>query len=142
MWKKLVVALSGEICAGKTTLARNLEKQFAFQHFKTRDVLERRSKEENPDRLSLQELGEKLDRNTKGLWIVQELQSQGYSFAGNGLRHISIPNNSTRPSVGRKKPASIFIVVDFPAPLGPRKPNTSPAATEKLRLSTDTKKQN
>ena len=30
------------------------------------------------------------------------------------------------PSVGIMKPASIRIVVDLPAPLGPRKPTTSP----------------
>ena len=30
------------------------------------------------------------------------------------------------------KPVMMFIVVDLPAPFGPRKPTTSPASTEKL----------
>lgn len=33
----------------------------------------------------------------------------------------------------------IFMVVDFPAPLGPSSPNDSPGATSKLRPSTATK---
>src|SRR5258706_15859182 len=37
----------------------------------------------------------------------------------------------TRPRSGRASPTSIRIVVVFPAPLGPRKPKTSPAQTSK-----------
>src|SRR3546814_14403403 len=33
------------------------------------------------------------------------------------------------PAVGRRKPVIIFIVVDLPAPFGPRNPSTSPRAT-------------
>src|SRR5690606_36536362 len=40
------------------------------------------------------------------------------------------------PEVGARKPVSIFMVVDLPAPLGPRNPSTSPGATLKDRLST------
>ena len=42
-----------------------------------------------------------------------------------------------RPWAGRG-PSTIRIVVDFPAPLGPRKPVTSPCSTSKLRSSTAT----
>src|SRR5690606_10678960 len=34
-----------------------------------------------------------------------------------------------RPASGSRKPVSIFMVVDLPAPLGPRKPSTSPFST-------------
>src|SRR6185312_1654939 len=34
-----------------------------------------------------------------------------------------------RPAVGVRKPVTIFMVVDLPAPFGPRKPNTSPFPT-------------
>src|SRR5664280_2447255 len=37
-----------------------------------------------------------------------------------------------RPDVARYSPSNSRIVVDFPAPFGPRNPNTSPAATSKL----------
>lgn len=40
------------------------------------------------------------------------------------------------PEVGDKNPAIIFMVVDLPAPLGPRKPSTSPGLTLKLTRST------
>jgi hypothetical protein len=36
-----------------------------------------------------------------------------------------------RPEVGWARVQSILMVVDFPAPFGPRKANTSPWATEK-----------
>src|SRR5690606_7133121 len=35
------------------------------------------------------------------------------------------------PLVGRRKPVIIFMVVDLPAPLGPRKPSTSPRLTDR-----------
>lgn len=85
MRKKLIVALSGEICSGKTTLAENLCERFDFQQFKTRQILEKLSKKDNPDRLSLQELGDKLDKQTKGVWVVRELQQQGYPLHVDGL---------------------------------------------------------
>src|SRR3954462_8919102 len=42
----------------------------------------------------------------------------------------------TLPAVGGMKPVIMRIVVDFPAPLGPRKPSTSPRSTEKEIPST------
>src|SRR5216684_5963852 len=46
-------------------------------------------------------------------------------------RARSNPNTRTRPLSGRASPTSIRIVVVLPAPLGPRKPKTSPAASSK-----------
>src|SRR6266567_2461081 len=40
------------------------------------------------------------------------------------------------PEVGARKPVIIFIVVDLPAPFGPRKPNTSPRGTVNEMSST------
>src|SRR5438128_9117496 len=40
------------------------------------------------------------------------------------------------PPEGRSSPRSMRIVVVLPAPLGPRKPTTSPGATEKLTSRT------
>jgi hypothetical protein len=42
----------------------------------------------------------------------------------------------TPPAVGRSRPRIIRIVVDLPAPLGPRKPVTRPGSTVKLMPST------
>src|SRR3954452_21120420 len=45
---------------------------------------------------------------------------------------------SARPLVGRSRPRMMRIVVDLPAPLGPRKPVTTPGGTLKLSRSTAT----
>jgi hypothetical protein len=52
---------------------------------------------------------------------------------------MSWPQMRAVPAVGSMKPASMRMVVDLPAPLGPRKPTTSPLATEKLTSSTAVK---
>src|SRR5881392_3024580 len=45
----------------------------------------------------------------------------------------STPNKYAAPLVAFTNPSSTFIVVVFPAPFGPRKPNTSPACTLRFR---------
>ena len=44
----------------------------------------------------------------------------------------SKPATLAEPAVGRARVQSILMVVDFPAPLGPRKAKISPWATSKL----------
>src|SRR4030081_955214 len=53
-----------------------------------------------------------------------------------GCSTISNPPTVAEPSEGGIKPVSIRIVVDLPAPLGPRKPSTSPRSTENDTPST------
>src|SRR5690554_4577521 len=49
---------------------------------------------------------------------------------------MSKPWISAVPEVGARNPVIIFMVVDLPAPFGPRKPSTSPGATVRDRSST------
>src|ERR1043166_6760961 len=49
---------------------------------------------------------------------------------------MSQPPTVTVPSEGGMKPVIMRMVVDLPAPLGPRKPRTSPRATVKEILLT------
>src|ERR1035441_3330022 len=56
-----------------------------------------------------------------------------------GLRATSKPATGARPSVGLTSAPSIRIVLDFPAPFGPRTPNTSPLRIARLIRSTATK---
>src|SRR6266567_305947 len=49
---------------------------------------------------------------------------------------MSNPPTVTLPAVGGIKPVSIRMVVDLPAPLGPRNPSTSPRSTENETPST------
>src|ERR1700704_3401640 len=51
---------------------------------------------------------------------------------------MSWPQTIAVPAVGARNPVIIFIVVDLPAPFGPRNPNTSPAGTLNDTLSTAT----
>ena len=48
----------------------------------------------------------------------------------------SKPAMRAEPPSGSRKPDSIFMVVDLPAPLGPRKPSTSPGRTLREMPST------
>ena len=81
---KLIVLLSGRVCAGKTTLARNLSASFAekykLRHLKTFDFLKRLGSEIEQKRDAMQRFGERLDRRTGGAWVCQELlnEAQGY----------------------------------------------------------------
>src|SRR5437762_6522806 len=53
-----------------------------------------------------------------------------------GSCHTSIPATYAFPALGRIRPVSILIVVDFPAPFGPKKPKNSPRFTCRLTLFT------
>src|SRR5687768_14771161 len=58
--------------------------------------------------------------------------------AETGPRAMSTSPTITRPAVGRRKPVIIRMVVVLPAPLGPRRPSTSPGWASKLTSSTAT----
>src|SRR5437764_1102931 len=47
-----------------------------------------------------------------------------------GSQNTSLPPMVAVPDVAVRKPARMRMVVDFPAPLGPRKPTTWPFSTE------------
>src|SRR5688572_22109527 len=49
---------------------------------------------------------------------------------------MGAPRRDALPEVGATRPSSILMEVVFPAPFGPRKPNTSPCATCRVRAST------
>src|SRR5215210_3484352 len=49
---------------------------------------------------------------------------------------MSWPATHALPSVGGRSVVSMWTVVDFPAPLGPRKPYTSPGSTRRSIPST------
>ena len=57
-------------------------------------------------------------------------------MASLGAAATSWPQITARPASGGKKPATMRIVVDLPAPLGPRNPTISPRRTVKLTLLT------
>lgn len=79
MKNNLIVVLSGEIGAGKSTLATNLAQNFGFKILKTRDALLSYSKKfkkqsHEDDRMFLQRVGEQMDKRTNGQWVVEFFQ--------------------------------------------------------------------
>jgi adenylosuccinate synthase len=70
---KIIVLLSGSVASGKSTLATLLEEHFGFEIVKTWQLLKTVKPEVSQDRESLQALGEELDRQTQGRWVVEEL---------------------------------------------------------------------
>src|SRR5687767_9560259 len=57
-------------------------------------------------------------------------------FTASGDSATSCPPTVTLPALGGMKPVTMRMVVDLPAPLGPRKPSTSPRSTVKETSST------
>ena len=77
--RKIILLLSGEIAAGKTTLAKNLEEKFGFKVLKTRKALKELAKKklkgEEPDRTFLQKFGTILDEQQDGKWVLDYFQN-------------------------------------------------------------------
>jgi adenylosuccinate synthase len=83
MKNRIIVALSGEIGAGKTTLANVLKDKHGFIILKTREALDHwakskkfRQKKGEDYRMFLQRIGETLDRETDGKWVLEHFQSR------------------------------------------------------------------
>jgi adenylosuccinate synthase len=67
-----VVLISGHICTGKTDLANRLENEFGYHVVRTSELILAQAKKRQlkTDRLSLQELGDKLDEETGHKWLL------------------------------------------------------------------------
>lgn len=72
-----VVLISGRICTGKSGLARRLRDEFGYHPIHTSDVLREVAEERGvkADRLSLQELGDELDRETEHRWVLTAVEN-------------------------------------------------------------------
>jgi len=82
MKNKIIIVLTGEICAGKSTLAKGLEDRFGFDILRTRDAIKHYAKKDfkvkrnEDERRFLQRVGESLDNRTGGDWIISYFQSE------------------------------------------------------------------
>lgn len=70
---RLIVLLSGAVASGKSTLGNRLVTEFGATLIKTWQLLTQIEPDVARDRTSLQNLGEKLDVETKGQWVAEAL---------------------------------------------------------------------
>jgi adenylylsulfate kinase-like enzyme len=80
--RRLVVAISGPVRSGKTTLAERLAKKLHAEFVRTKEIL---IYEYGPDsrvrlRRNLQDLGEQLDRETDGRWVASAVVRRSSSL--------------------------------------------------------------
>jgi adenylosuccinate synthase len=73
--RRSIVLLSGPVGAGKTTLAEGLVAKLGFKRVATRDAILRRLPDTARTRVALQAAGERLDRETLGRWVADELHA-------------------------------------------------------------------
>lgn len=75
-----IILLSGQISSGKSTLSKGLAEKYSLKIFKTSDVLRQKINGNlNINRVSLQEIGDKLDQETNGKWILDEMHILGFN---------------------------------------------------------------
>lgn len=70
---RMIVVLSGPVSSGKSTLAGALVRQAGFELIKTWELLKERAPHVALERSALQQLGEALDRDTKGDWVAVDI---------------------------------------------------------------------
>lgn len=69
-----IILISGHISSGKSTLAKGLSEKFGMEIFKTRDILKAMIEKKHAiNRLILQKTSEKLDKSTRGAWVLEKL---------------------------------------------------------------------
>jgi adenylosuccinate synthase len=70
---RIIVLLSGSVASGKSTLGKQLVSDFGAILIKTWQLLTEIDPNVSRDRHSLQNLGEKLDKETEGRWVSEAL---------------------------------------------------------------------
>jgi adenylosuccinate synthase len=72
-----IVALSGHIASGKSTLAKTLEREFGCIRVSTRELILQLLPRTEDARSALQRAGEVLDRKTSGRWVADAVARRG-----------------------------------------------------------------
>ncbi|MBR1204936.1 MULTISPECIES: adenylosuccinate synthetase [unclassified Bradyrhizobium] len=73
-----VVLISGHICTGKSELAQRLRVEFGYHSVSTSGILKSKATADSSptDRLSLQLLGDELDKKTDHSWLLNEVAKE------------------------------------------------------------------
>lgn len=99
-----VVVISGQVGAGKSTLARGLAARYGTQLVSTKELLqltaERKGKELPAERGALQAYGTKLDKETGGAWVAEAVSARisGADITGHESAEQSPVGDSDEPT--------------------------------------------
>lgn len=82
-----IILLSGPISSGKSTLAKGLAERYGMSILKTKEMIENQIRSDlRQDRKILQAEGERLDRKTRGRWVLEALgEWSNKSNSGSGV---------------------------------------------------------
>lgn len=74
--KTTIIALSGPVGCGKSTLARHLQEHLGAIHIKTNELIEVLDPDVAKSRGALQAAGDRLDTDTAGEWVAEGVRAQ------------------------------------------------------------------
>jgi adenylosuccinate synthase len=80
-----IVVVSGRVASGKSSLARDLCRDFKGKRYSTHEMLVQRLGVHDPGRRALQKEGERLDRRSNGSWVRDDLSRDIYALEGYDL---------------------------------------------------------
>lgn len=86
--RQRIILLSGQVCAGKTTLATMLSERYGAFHIKTRECLRALDASIPNERSAMQDAGESLDKQTGGGWVRSALQKRLSELRDDGDRLV------------------------------------------------------
>lgn len=113
-----VVLISGHTCSGKSKLATLLEKEFGFHRIQTKSTLLKKAKAERrkTDRISLQALGDELDRLSNFRWVKEEVLDATKKLGPNAKIVVDNIRNARQLEIFRKQKIFQSIHVHLYAP--------------------------
>lgn len=76
-----VIVLTGPVVGGKTSLAQLLHDRFGFRIVKTRELITSARPHLKNERKALQRAGDRLDRETDGRWVADQLARETMDLA-------------------------------------------------------------
>ena len=107
---RAIIALSGQVASGKTTLANALKQGLAAHVISTGELLRERAGSD--ERRALQELGEELDRQEGGSWVARPVLE-----AHNRRKDVLIVDSArTHAQLAAMRKAARLIHVHLTAP--------------------------
>ena len=113
-----IILLSGPVSSGKSTLAKGLAERYDIPVFKTSEVLKRQVRSDlSQDRKVLQAKGERLDRKTRGRWVLEELREWSNQRKADSAVIVDSVRIAEQIQVIREAYGSIVIHVHLTAPV-------------------------